>query len=107
MTLALQKEIDNLLSELPEDYEPDNYIITIDNDPTTFGSYEVLDGNHRLAMLQKSNSIKDAEIYQIDSQILFDAGFMNEDDDQNEFENFVVNNGEKIDNSLIENIEIL
>lgn len=66
------------------------------------GFHEVIDGNHRLAKLKAENKINLAEIYMIDSTILSKKGYLDSFEDHDLFEEFIRNNGVKINSNEIE-----
>jgi len=102
--VLLSKPINKLLSELPMDYHPSNYFVTIDKDENMIGFNEVLDGNHRLAIMLNENTLNKGDFYFIDYDLLSKKGYLDNQDNQDSFERFVKQNGKKIsvDNLIFE-----
>lgn len=96
MKIELSKPITKLLRELPSDWEPKSWIITVDNTENMIGNYEILDGNHRMAVLIDENRINEAVVYSIDYEEANKLGFWEDCENQEKFEKWVIENGKII-----------
>lgn len=105
MKIELSKPISKLLRELPTDWEPNSWIITVDNITNEItGNNEILDGNHRMAVLIDEDRIIKAVVYAIDYNEANKMGFFDNSENQEIFEKWVIENGTKIENYEIETI---
>lgn len=96
MKIELSKTVSKLLRELPSDWEPKSWIITVDNTENMIGNYEILDGNHRMAVLIDEERTTEAEIYAINYEAANKLGFWDDFKDQETFEKWVIENGTKV-----------
>lgn len=99
MKIELSKDLKKLLKEIPMDYEVKSLIITVDEEANyVTGNHDVLDGNHRLAMLMEENRISEAQVYTINYNDAEKMGFWDNGENQEEFEEWVRVNGKRITN---------
>lgn len=99
MKIELSKDLKKLLKEIPMDYEVKSLIITVDEEANyVTGNHDVLDGNHRLAMLIEEGRISEAQVYTINYNDAEKMGFWENQENQEEFEEWVKVNGKKVIN---------
>ena len=96
MKIELSKPISKLLRELPSDWEPKSWIITVDNIENMIGNHEILDGNHRMAVLIDEDRITEAMVYAVDYEAAKNLGFWDDCKDQENFEKWVIATGKII-----------
>jgi hypothetical protein len=74
--IELNGTVNGLLDELKMDFEAQDYMIVIDSEENMIGNHDVLDGNHRLAILVSEDRLQDAYFVQISGTELSKKGLL-------------------------------